>query len=163
MRILAPVIALLAAGCVAIGPEVRDAQRVSEIVAEAVDSAQLSAELRGSTLARARQAFAEQPDEVNRLRLAALHATLPPPQRDDARATALLEPLAASSRLTPLSRFAALLAAQLAERQRMARDSERAARAGERREETLRQQVEALKAIERDIIKREERVRAGKR
>ncbi len=163
MRTLASMIALLAAGCVAIGPEAQDAQRVSEIVAETVDAAQASAELRSKTLARARQAFAEQPDEANRLRLAALHATLPPPQRDDARAAALLEPLAAPSQPTALSRFAALLAAQVAERQRIARDNERAVRAGERREETLRQQVEALKAIERDIIKREERVRAGKR
>jgi hypothetical protein len=77
------------------------------------------------------------------------------------------------------SRFAAFLATQLAERQRVAREvdrltKERAAVERERqaadkerdkREEALRQQLEALRAIERGILDREERLRrapAGK-
>jgi hypothetical protein len=83
-------------------------------------------------------------------------ATLPAPERDDARAASLLAPLAARSPETPRARLAALLAAQVAERQRIAR-------AGVRREGALRNQIEALKSIEHGVLEREERLRTGAR
>ena len=46
----------------------------------------------------------------------------------------------------------AMLAAEIAERERMTR-------AATRREDALRRQLDALKAIERDILQREDRVR----
>ena len=72
-----------------------------------------------------------------------------------------------------IGRFAALLAAQVGERQRLARereriDKERAHLDKERerldkerdkREEALKQQLEALRAIERGILEREEKMR----
>src|SRR5207237_1332542 len=95
-------------------------------------------------------------------------ATLPPPLRDDARAAELLEPLAESNSGS-LGRFAGLLAAQIGERQRLAREVEKAARERanvererqerDKREEALRAQLEALRAIERGILDREERLR----
>jgi hypothetical protein len=108
----------------------------------------------------------------NRLRLAALLASLPVPLRDDARASELLEPMADPAG-SATGRFAAFLSGQLAERQRIAREvdrltKERAAlererqnsdRERDKREEALRQQLEALRAIERGILDREERLR----
>jgi hypothetical protein len=120
---------------------------------------------------------------MNRLRYATLLATLPAPLRDDARAAELLEPIA-DSNAPGIGRFAALLAGQLAERQRLARELERVARESERaarerekldreraatdkerdkREEALRQQLEALRAIERGILEREENLRRRQR
>jgi outer membrane murein-binding lipoprotein Lpp len=55
-----------------------------------------------------------------------------------------------------VKRLSALLAAETAERQR-------ATRAAARREETLRRQLNAMKAIERGILEREERVRSETR
>jgi len=156
MRLPASVLALLCAGCVAVGPDAQDMQRIDAIVAESVAAAHRTPEERSNALARAQQAFASHGSDANRLRLAALLAALPPPQRDDARARALLEPLAAASPRTPLARFAALLAEHVADRQR-------ALRAGERREEQLRRQVEVLKSIEREVFEREERARARRR
>ena len=55
-----------------------------------------------------------------------------------------------------VERLSALLAAETAERQRVAR-------AATRREEALRRQLEAMKAIERGILEREDRVRSESR
>ena len=53
-------------------------------------------------------------------------------------------------------RLNALLAAEVADRQR-------ATRAAARREETLRKQLDAMKSIERGILEREDRVRSESR
>lgn len=55
-----------------------------------------------------------------------------------------------------VKRLGALLAAEVAERQRVTR-------AATRREETLRRQLDAMKAIERGILEREDRVRSETR
>ena len=113
---------------------------------------------------------------ADRLRLATLLATLPPPLRDDARAAELLEPIADAG-APGIGRFAALLAGagHRSGAARAARALERAARrarerAGrkrralsdkerDKREEALKQQLEALRAIERGILEREEKLR----
>jgi hypothetical protein len=101
---------------------------------------------------------------------------LPLPLRDDARAAELLEPLVNATE-PGSGRFAALLAGQIAERQRLAREVERLARERtaadrehvtadkerDKREEALRQQLEALRAIERGILEREEKLRGKQR
>ena len=74
-----------------------------------------------------------------RLRLPA--AQLPPPQAD-------CRP--------ELEKVNAQLAAEVAERQRLVR-------AAARREESLRKQLDALKAIEREILEREERMQSKAR
>ena len=77
--------------------------------------------------------------------------------RDDARALALLEPLvtgpvvAAADR--PLADLASLLHAQVAERQRMEK-------AELKKQDVLREQIEAMQSIERSIMQREDRQRA---
>jgi len=180
MRRTALAFLMLLAGCAALRPDADEALQVSDIVAAAVAAARATPEEQRRQLNHAQQMFAAVQDDANRARLAALLATLPPPMRDDARAAALFEPLAARRPETPLVQFAAMAGAGAAERGRATRDL----RAAERREEqaderaktlrqqleqaeeranTLRQQVEALKSIERGILEREERRRTTKR
>jgi hypothetical protein len=179
MRRLALV--LLLAGCASLQPLVNP---VDAIVAEALAASRLPADEQSAVLSRAQDAGLASP--VDRLRLATLLATLPAPLRDDARALELLEPLADNA-TSGIGRFAALLAAQVTERQRAVRelervtreraaadkeraavdkeraaaDKERAAADKERdkREEALKQQLESLRAIERGILEREEKMR----
>lgn len=170
-------------GCAALQPGGDRAAAVDAIVGEAIAAARAPAAEQKAALQRAHQAFAARPEPLNRLRLAVLLASLPPPLRDDARAAQLLEPLADSGARGP-GRFAALLAGQIAERQRLAREFERVTRESERaarerekldrerertdkerdkREETLKQQLEALRSIERGILEREEKLRRRQR
>jgi len=165
------VLAVGLAGCAAVQALVNP---VDAIVADAVTAARAPAAEQAAALARAQQAGTA--TATDRLRLATLLATLPPPLRDDARATGLLEPLADAS-APGIGRFAALLALQIAERQRVgrefervSRDAERAARERERLDkerdketQALRQQLDALRAIERGILEREEKLRRRQR
>jgi hypothetical protein len=148
-------------------------------LAEALAAGRRGPEAQRAALNAAEARFAREGTAASRMQLAILLAVLPVPLRDDARAAQLLQPLADPESAGP-GRFAAFLAAQLAERQRLAReverlhrDNERALRDRERierehaaadkerdkREEALRQQLEALRAIERNILEREERLR----
>jgi hypothetical protein len=189
MRAAAFFLLLVLAGCSAIQALVNP---VDAIVAEAMAAARAPAAEQAAALARAEKEAAR-PDgatPAERLRLATLLATLPPPLRDDARAAELLAPLA-DSNAPGIGRFAALLGTQVGERQhavreleRVSGEAERAARERERidkeraqadkeraqadkeraqadkerdkREEGLKQQLEAMRAIERGILEREE-------
>ncbi|MGQ0544768.1 MAG: hypothetical protein ACT4P3_05455 [Betaproteobacteria bacterium] len=183
MRLLLAGMALTLAACAELRPIADPYQPVDAIVAEAVGAARAPVPEQKAALQRAQQSLAARPSALNRLRLAVLLATLPAPLRDDTRAAELLESLADSNSPGP-GRFAALFAAQVAERQRIAReldrlgrDAERAARERERldrereradkerdkREDTLRQQLEALRSIERGILEREEKLRRRQR
>ena len=169
MRFLS-ILVLTLGGCAAVQPLINP---VDAIVAEAVAAARAPAAEQAAALARAeKQATRPNAGPIDLLRLATLLATVPPPLRDDARAVELLAPLADPG--SPgIGRFAALLAAQVGERQRLARereriDKERAHLDKERerldkerdkREEALKQQLEALRAIERGILEREEKMR----
>jgi len=167
-----PAVLVVLAGCAELQSIGDPYQSVDAIVGEAVSAARAPVPEQKAALQRAQQSYAAAQSAPSRLRLAVLLATLPGPLRDEARATELLRPLADSS--SPgIGRFAALFGAQVAERQRLARelerlarDAERAARERERvdgerdkREETLRQQLEALRSIERGILEREEKLR----
>ena len=171
MKALACTMLLLLAGCAAF-PLFEDASPVDSAVAEALAAAPGPTAQQKSAIARAEQRLREDPSATHRLRLATLLAALPAPTRDDARAAELLEPMADPA--SPgIGRFAALLGAQVAERQRLARELDRTAREAERaareraaadkerdkREETLREQLDALRTIERNILEREERLR----
>jgi hypothetical protein len=167
---------LLLAGCALLQPEAPDIVAVDGIVAEALKAARAPAPEQKATLASAQAEFEKNPGAANRLRLATLLAVLPPPLRDDMRAAELLEALA-STASPGYGRFAALLAGQLSERQRLARELERSTRERERadkerdkreevlrqREEALRQQIETMQSIERGILEREEKLRRRQR
>lgn len=170
-------------GCALLEPAADEVLAVDRLGGEAITVSRAPATEQKVALTRAQQAFAADARPLNRLRYATLLATLPPPLRDEARAAELLEPIA-DTNAPGIGRFAALLAAQLAERQRLARELERVARESERgarerekldreraatdkerdkREEALRQQLEALRAIERGILEREENLRRRQR
>jgi hypothetical protein len=160
------------AGCAALQPGAEQSVAVDSMVGEALSAARATAVEQKAALSRAQQRFLQDPTVLNRMRLATLLAALPAPLRDDGRAAELLEPVADPT-LPGLRRFAALLLAQVAERQRLVRENDRMARERDRtekehsrsdkerdqREEALRQQLEALRSIERGILEREERLR----
>jgi hypothetical protein len=151
-------------------PGAEQSVAVDTMVGETLSAARGPAAEQKAVLSRAQQRFVQEPSALNRVRLATLLAALPAPLRDDARAAELLEPVG-------LRRFAALLSAQVAERQRLVRENDRLARERDRtekeharsdkerdqREEALRQQLEALRSIERGILEREERLRKRQR
>jgi hypothetical protein len=178
MKLVALLAGLALAGCAAL----EQLDPVDSVLREAVNAARASAADQKSVLAGAQQSLVSDTSTVNRLRLATLLASLPAPLRDEARAAELLEPIADPNGSSS-GRFAAFLATQLAERQRIAREVDRLAkeRAGyekeraayekeratyekdrqerDKREEALKQQLEALRAIERGILDREDRMR----
>jgi hypothetical protein len=164
LRCLVAAVVIAAAGCAALDPRAPEMVAADGIVAEILQVARAPAAEQKAALARAEQAFVGQPSAGNRLRLAALLGTLPPPLHDDARAAELLEPIANASKPGG-GRLAALLATQVSEHarlgrevERLAQDRERADKERDKREEALRQQVEALRGIERGILEREERL-----
>jgi hypothetical protein len=121
---------LALAGCTAVQPLVNP---VDSIVTEAMVAARAPAAEQAAVLARAEKEVTRPGGgtPADRVRLATLLATLPPPQRDDARAAELLAPLA-DSNSPGIGRFAALLATQVGERQRVGRELERVSREAER-------------------------------
>jgi F0F1-type ATP synthase epsilon subunit len=166
MKALLVMLMLALGGCATLQPVAVDG-----IVGEAVQLARASSADQKAALSRAQELFAAEASTLNRLRLATLLATLPAPLRDDARAMDLLDPIV-DANASGAGRFAAFLALQVSERQRLGREAERLGRerAGlererqsadkerDKREEALRQQLEALRSIERGILEREERL-----
>ena len=145
------------AACAALRPGADDLAAIDRIAGEVLSASHAPLAEQKSALGRAQAAFAQAPGAANRLRLATLLATLPGPLRDDGRALELLEPMAGPA--TPYGRYAALLSAQLAEHQRLAREHERSSKESAQREAELRQQLDALRAIERGILEREDKLR----
>jgi hypothetical protein len=174
-------------GCALFKPESPSSRQLREIVAEIVEATRATAKEQVRRVANARAMYDAVPSEENGVRYAALLAMLPPPAGNDDQAAAVLRPIAAHRSGSPLNRLAAMLAAGVTERQRLARElraverraeaearraesAQAQADAAERREaaaneraNTLQGQVDALKSIERSILKREERRRTLKR
>ncbi|MDH3320303.1 MAG: hypothetical protein OEO84_11535 [Betaproteobacteria bacterium] len=180
MKAAAAIFGALLAGCALLRPDAGEALQVRDILGGAVSAVRATPEEQRRRLVHAQQMYAAAPDDMNRLRLAAMLVTLPPPWRDDGRAASLLEPLATRRTDSPVAELASMLAASVAERQRLARElraamsraeaAESQSEAAKRREEvaaeragTLQRQLDALKAIERSILEREERHRNQRR
>jgi hypothetical protein len=153
------------AACTALEPRSAAVVTADGIVVEALQVRRAAPAEQKAALARAEEAMRREPISANRLRLGTLLAVLADPLRDPGRAAELLEPLAESGEPS-YSRLAALIAVQAQEQVRLARELDRTVRERERdraerdkREEALRQQVEALRGIERGILEREEKLR----
>jgi len=153
------VIALLA-GCAAAPTASEEASTLSDIVAETVNATRAPAVEQRRWLALAERRHADESGDATTVRLAALLVLLPEPLGDDARARTLLEPLAAKEPPGPLARFAVLLSDQAVERERLRREREQMRRTALQREGALKEQIEALKAIERGILEHEDQRRA---
>ena len=104
-------------------------------------------------LSVATQALARQRTDVNRVRLAVLYTLLRNSAQDDQRAVQLFENVARSaSPASPVRHLAAVLQAQVTERQRAVRDEQQKA-------DAAIQKLEALRAMERSLLR--DRVRSG--
>jgi hypothetical protein len=103
-------------------------------------------------LTLATQALARQRTDINRVRLAVLYTLLRTPQ-DDQRAVQLFENVAKSPPPgTAVRQLAAVLHSQVIERQRAVRDEQQKA-------DSAIQKLEALRAMERSLLR--DRVRSG--
>jgi hypothetical protein len=120
-----------------------EAKQLAEIVAAAQRFATLSPDEQKRDYNAVSQSFARERTLAYRLRLAVILATPGSAVQDDPRALALLEGLPAGS--GALRQFGALLQAQVADRMRAAR-----------RADQLKEQLDALRAVERSIIERRE-------
>ncbi len=113
-------------------------------------------------LTAATQALARQRTDVNRVRLAVLYTLLRTSPQDDQRAVQLFENVAKNAApASPVRQLAAVLQAQVAERQRAVRDEQQKA-------DAAIQKLEALRAMERSLLRdrdpqRRRRRRRGRR
>jgi len=147
--------ALLAPGTAPAAPgpssarESRESRQVIELIAYAQRVAALHAEEQQRELNASTQMLSKDRGAYGRVRLALLLALPGTAFNDDTRAAGLLEPLAGAgtseSRPGPMQQFAGLLLVQISERLRE-----------QRRTAQLKEQLDALKAIERQIIEREQ-------
>lgn len=104
-------------------------------------------------LAAATQTFSRQRTDVNRVRLAVLYTLVRASPQDDQRALQLFENVAKSAVPTsPIRHLAAVLQAQVVERQRAVHDEQQKA-------DAAIQKLEALRAMERSLLR--DRVRSG--
>lgn len=187
MRALAlGLLLVLLGGCAALGRQADQPQRIDEMLSGVLRDVHGTPAARRSALEHARRAFTAGGGDYARLRLATLLATLPAPLGDDSRAAMLLKPLEARQPETPFSRFASLLAGQLAERrgfeERMQRrerglfsalhrllaalqsrqktvlQSEQRANDLQQKADELQKKLDALEAIERQSLDREQQL-----
>jgi hypothetical protein len=101
----------------------------------------------------AMQTFAKQRTDVNRVRLAVLYTLARTSPQDDQRALQLFENVARSaSANSPIRHLATVLQAQVSERQRAVHDEQQKA-------DAAIQKLEALRAMERSLLR--DRVRSG--
>ncbi len=127
--------------------EDREARQVIELVAYAQKVGALPAEEQQRELNASSQMFSKDRSAYARVKLALLLALPGTGFSDDAKAAGLLEPLASadSKASSPIQQFAGLFHAQISERVREQR------RAGQ-----LKEQLDALRDVERKIIEREQ-------
>jgi hypothetical protein len=142
-------IALLLAGCAGLRmpkPPVSEPEehQVIELISYAQRAAAMTAEQQRREYSANNQAFARDKDATSRMRLALLLAAPGSGVHDAARAASLLEPLATQGEAaSPLRSLARLLYVQLNENA-----------SEQKRANQMRDQLEALKEVERAIMER---------
>ena len=131
------------------GRENRESRQVIELIAYTQRVAALQADEQQRELNASTQMLSKDRGAYGRVRVALLLALPGTAFNDDTRAASLLESLAGAgvseSPPGPMQQFAGLLHAQISERLRE-----------QRRTVQLKEQLEALKAVERNIIEREQ-------
>ena len=150
---------LILAGCTnlpGVGPspksspttrEERESRQVLDLIAYVQKVASLPNEEQQRELNASTQIFSKDRGAYGRVRLALLLSLPGTAFNDDARAIGLLEPVAATETAasSPMQQLAGLLYAQIAERLRE-----------QRRATQLKEQLDALKDVERKIMEREQ-------
>jgi hypothetical protein len=126
--------------------EERESRQVLELIGYVQRVAALQAEEQQKELNASSQIFSKDRGAYGRVRLALLLSLPGTAFSDDSKAVGLLEPLALKeTAATPMYQFAGLLHAQIAERLRE-----------QRRATQLKEQLDALKDVERKIMEREQ-------
>lgn len=126
--------------------EERESRQVVELIGYVQRVAALQAEEQQKELNASSQIFSKDRGAYGRVRLALLLSLPGTAFSDDTKAVGLLEPLALKETVaTPMHQFAGLLHAQIAERLRE-----------QRRATQLKEQLDALKDVERKIMEREQ-------
>lgn len=147
---------VLLAGCnhlPALLSEDSESRDVLALIAQANRFAGLQAEDQKKDMNAANQSFSKDRSPVSRVRLALLLSLPGTAFTDEARALQLLEPLVTgggTSRSQPLRQFAGLVHADVGER---VREQRRSALLREQSVQ-MKEQLDALRAIERSIIER---------
>lgn len=135
-----------------------ESRQVTELVGYTQKVAAMRAEDQRRELNASNQMFSKDRGGYGRLRLALLLALPGTPFNDDTRAASLLEPLANDAESSPIQQFAGLLYAQISERlreQRRLKEQLEAVKAIERNAAQLKEQLDAMRAIERKLMERE--------
>ena len=142
---------------VAIGPpptpEPTEDQQMIALLADLQRYGTLQNDELKKELTAAGQSLARQRTDVNRVRLAVLYTLVRNSPQDDQRAIQLFENVAKSAPAgSPVRHLAAVLQSQVIERQRAVRDEQQKA-------DAAIQKLEALRAMERSLLR--DRVRSG--
>jgi hypothetical protein len=131
-----------------------DHEQSLALLVEMARAASASPEDLRKEFAAAQNTFNKEKSSVNRLRFAWISVLLGPASGDDARLSGLLEPLVAKSgglAIThPLRPVADVMLIQIAERTRQVREEQK-------RADALQQKLDALKAIEKQLLDRDRR------
>lgn len=125
--------------------EERESRQVVELIGYAQRVAGLQADEQQRELNASSQMFSKDRGAYGRVRLALLLSLPGTPFCDEPKAAGLLDPLVSKEAAGPMQQFAGLLHAQINER---VREQRRAAQ--------LKEQLDALKDVERKIIEREQ-------
>jgi len=127
--------------------EGRESRQVLDLIAYTQKVASLQAEEQQRELNASSQIFSKDRGAYGRVRLALLLSLPGTAFSDDARAIGLLEPVASAETAasSPMQQFAGLLYAQITERLRE-----------QRRATQFKEQLDALKDVERKIMEREQ-------
>lgn len=134
-------------------PEPTEDQQLIALLADLQRFGALSNDELRREVAAATQALARQRTDLNRIRLAVLYTLLRASPQDDQRALQLFENVAKNApAASPMRQLAAVLQAQVVERQRAVHDEQQKA-------DAAIQKLEALRAMERSLLR--DRVRSG--
>jgi len=123
----------------------RESRQVVELIGYAQRVAGLGADEQQRELNASSQIFSKDRGAYSRVRLALVLSVPGTAFIDEPKAAGLLEPLVSKDAAGPMQQFAGLLHVQLAERMRE-----------QRRATQLKEQLDALKDVERKIIEREQ-------
>ncbi|HMA30571.1 MAG TPA: hypothetical protein VKT00_02030 [Casimicrobiaceae bacterium] len=140
-------------GTAAAPPEPTEDQQLLRLLADLQRYGTLQADELKREIAQANAALTREPSDVNRLRLAVLYTMLRSSPQDDQRALQLLETVSRAPTAAPAVRYlAAVLQAQVIERQR-------AVKTEQQKGDAAIQKLEALRAMEQSLFR--DRVRSG--
>jgi hypothetical protein len=131
-----------------------DQEQSLALLSEIAKSSNSNGEELRKEYASAQATFNRDKTLINRMRFTWYSALLAPTQSDDAKLTALIEPMVAKiggfGATHPLRPIAELLLAQISERARQVREQSK-------KVDELQQKLDALKAIEKQLLDRERR------